>query len=301
MRFFPAGVMVSVLLLSAGCTNPLATEKAAEEVRTDIGTVLVLEETTAGFDNPFTTEDITRATVSVWDAPQVQLAWERTEERETEASQQAREIALQSPVGSGIPVPEIQYEQITVSGSVSGDGLENGTRLHVPSAWEQGEYDLGGEGNGLLWLSEEQYNQLVTTRHATVTLGTTDTLLASVSAYYEQASQLVHRLRGDDAGSSTQIDTVSLTTLSANADWGSYTLMYNNEKVRVQTIIAENAFARFEILANAENPLVLSVLPRPASWVTVALETLHADAALAGYKVIQISPSSADQLQPQVQ
>lgn len=302
MRLTPIFLASTLLLLGMGCTNPLTvSEKAATDILMSSGTTMVLEETTAGLDNPFTTEDVTSVTVATWDPALIEIAWKKTEQQETEASKNARESALNSPVGSGVPVPEIQYEEITIEGSIRADGGENGTHLQVPSVWEQGDIDLSGEGNSLIWLSRGQYESLVTTRHATVTIGGIDSLLATIGSYYDQASGLVDKLQGNETSAPTEADVSSLTTLSADADWGSYELVYNGEKVKVQTIIAENAFAKFEILANAENPLVLSVIPRPASWVTIALETLHADAALEGYKVTQISPSSVDQLQPQAQ
>lgn len=302
MRPYPIFLASSLLLLGMGCTNPLAvTEKAAADIAMSSGTTLVLEETTAGLDNPFTKEDITNVTVTTWDPALIEVTWKKTEQQETEASKNARESALNSPVGSGVPVPEMQYEEIIVEGSIRADGGENGTHLEVPSVWEVGSSDLSGEGNSLIWLSRGQYESLVTTRHATVTIGGIDSLLATLGSYYDQASGLVDKLQGNETSAPGEADVSSLTTLTAEAEWGSYTFVYNGEKVEVQTIVAENAFARFEILANAENPLVLSVIPRPASWVTVALETLHADAALEGYKVTQISPSSVDQPQPQEQ
>lgn len=279
----------SLLLLGAGCTNPLVvSEKAATDIAMSSGTTLVLEETTAGLDNPFTKEDITSVAVTTWDPALIEIAWKKTEQQETEASKNARETALNSPVGSGVPVPEMQYEEITVEGSIRADGGENGTHLEVPSVWGVGSVDLSGEGNSLIWLSRGQYESLVNTRHATVTIGGIDSLLTIIGSYYDQASGLVSKLQGNETPAPSEADVSSLTTLTAEAEWGSYTFMYNGEQVEVQTIIAENAFARFEILANPENPLVLSVVPRPASWVMVALETLQADAALEGYKVIEI-------------
>lgn len=289
MRLYPIFFASSLLFLGMGCTNPLAvTEKAAADIAMSSGTTLVLEETTAGLDNPFTKEDITSVTVTTWDPALVEITWKKTEQQETEASKSARETALNTPVGSGVSVPEMQYEEITVEGSIRADGGENGTHLYVPSVWEAGNVDLSGEGNSLLWLSRGQYESLVTTRHATVTIGGIDSVIATLGSYYDQASGLVNKLQGNETPAPVEADVSSLTTLTAEVEWGSYAFMYNGEKVEVQTIVAENAFARFEILANAENPLVLSVVPRPASWVMVALETLQADAALEGYKVIEI-------------
>ncbi len=302
MRHIPLLLASSLLFLGAGCTNPLAiTEKAATDIAMAQGVTMTLEATTAGFDNPLTTEDETQVTVTTWDAGTSAVAWKRTERQETQESKDARAIAFSSPVGSGVPVPEIEYEDVAIEGTLRADGMETGTHLSVPATWEAGDVDLSGEGNSLLWLSREQYESLVTTRHATVTIGELDALLTSLLSYYDQASDFADKLQGNETSAPSEADVASLTTLTADADWGSYEMVYNGEKVRVQTITAENAFARFEILANVENPLVLSVVPRPASWVSIALETLHADGALEGYKTTQISPSTAHQPQPQAQ
>lgn len=299
ISFFIAGVL---LLSGFGCTNPLATtEKAATDIAMSAGTTMTLEETTAGLDNPLTKEDTTQVVLTSWSETAASLSWKRTEQRETAASEEARRVALSSPVGSGVRVPEVQYEEVTVEGTILGDGMENGTHLEVPVFWEEGEVDLSGEGNSLLWLSRGQYALLASTRHATVTFGKLDAFIANLVSLYENASNIVDKFQGNETSAPSETDVAALTTLTADPDWGSYEFTYAGEKIKVQTIVAENAFARFEILANPENPLVLSITPRPTSWVTIALETLHADTALEGYRVTQISPSSESQPQPEVQ
>ena len=71
---------------------------------------MTLEETTAGLDNPLTKEDTTDVTITAWSDASAGLSWKRTEQQETQASKDAREAALSSPVGSGVPVPEVQYD-----------------------------------------------------------------------------------------------------------------------------------------------------------------------------------------------
>jgi hypothetical protein len=295
--------VAGMLLLSGfGCTNPLVVnEKLPTDIGMGAGTTLVLEATMAGFDNPLVTNDVTSVSVAEWSDTSAKVSWTRVLQQETEASKKARNAALSSPVGTNIPVPEMQYEEVTLSGTLSTDGMGNGTHLEAPVFWEQGDVSKQSEGNSLIWLSRGQYESLISTRHATVTFGKLDALITTLTSYYNSASSLVDKLNGSEAASPATENISSLTTLTAEADWGSYEFLYGTEKVKVQTVIAENAFARFEILANPENPLVLSITPRPTSWLTVALETLHVENALEGYKVTQISPSSEDQPQPAVQ
>lgn len=302
MRRFASIVATGMLLTGFGCTNPLAvTEKSATDIAMTEGTALMLEATTAGFDNPLVENNVTSVTLTSWSDTAAAITWSRTLQQETAASKEARDAALSAPVGSHVPIPEVQYEEITQGGSIATDGMENGTHLDVPVFWEEGEVAHTGEGNSLLWLSRGQYSELANTRHATVTFGKLDTVIATLASYYATASTFVDKVSGNETSSVSADDVSALTTLAADADWGSYSLTYNGEKVKVQTIVAENAFARFEILANPENPLVLSIVPRPTSWLAIALETLHIDNALEGYKVTQIFPSSADQPQPAAQ
>lgn len=302
MRNLACFFACSLLLAGFGCTNPLAaTEKAATDIAMSAGTTMVFEETTAGFDNPLTKEDTTHVTLTAWSETSTEMSWKRTTQRETAASEEARRVALASPVGSGVTVPEAQYEEVTIEGAIVADGMKDGTHLEVPVFWEEGETDLTGEGNSLLWLSRDQYALLASTRHATVTLGKLDAFIATLVSLYENASHVIDNMQGNEKSTTQEVDIAALTTLTAEPDWGSYTVTYAGEQVTVQTIIAENAFAQFEILANPENPLILSVTPRPTSWVTIALETLDADTALEGYRITQISPSSEDQLQPVTQ
>lgn len=292
----------SIVMLGAGCSNPFAvSEMFATDIHAQAGATMLLQDTTFGFDNPLTKEPVTTVRVEAWDGTTATLAWEQQEQRETQASQEAREQAFSAPVGSGVVVPDVVYETVTRTGTLTADALDGGTKFALPSLWNEGAQDLTGEGGSLLWLSRNEYETLVTTRHATVTLGEVDAFLDTLLSSYDQAAATLNALQGNETATPTAEGLHAFTTLTAEPDWGSYTLQYGDKKVRVPIVVAENAFAKFEILANPHEPLVLSVTQKSTSWLLLALQTLHPNIALRGYRITQISPASAHQPQPATQ
>ncbi|MEK7459390.1 MAG: hypothetical protein AAB663_03220, partial [Patescibacteria group bacterium] len=88
----------------------------------------------------------------------------------------------------------------------------------------------------------------------------------------------------DDAASNMDI-----TKLTADPDWGDYTLTLNGTQSVVKTVTASSLFADYTILANAENPLILKVGVKPLSLGLGMLSTLSAINSLAGYHVTAIT------------
>lgn len=289
MRSLPVFFASMCLFLGVGCTNPLAaTEKAATDVLVGKNTNIQLEETVMGFDNPFTQEPQTEITILEKELPSISLAWTMTDRQETQASQEARQAAMNAPVGSEAVVPEPVYEDVVRMGTLRGDGLEQGKRVSLPSFWSEGDQDVTGEENSLLWLSKAQYEQLANTRQAIVIFGGADSVLEGLLSYYQSAAAFAEKIQGNENVPTLTDGYNEYIAITAEPEWGSFTLVYNDEKIRVPTIVAENVFARFEILANAENPLILSVVPKPTSWLMNAIESLHPGSKVKGYKVTSI-------------
>jgi hypothetical protein len=90
---------------------------------------------------------------------------------------------------------------------------------------------------------------------------------------------------GDDSGSITDQD---VTEIEAAAEWGTYTLTYQGDKVKVQTIQAENKFASYTILANPENPIILEVELKSWAYGTEVVGLISSDLKIAGYTIISI-------------
>lgn len=289
MRSLPVFFASMCLFLGVGCTNPLAaTEKAATDVLVGQDAQLILRETVAGFDNPFTDEPTTQVRITSKDAEAVEIAWTRTERQETQASQEARAAAMNTPVGSKAEMPEPVYEEVVRSGTLRADGLEEGKRVALPSFWSEGGQDFGGQENSLLWLSKAQYEQLANTRQAIVIFGGADSVLEGLLSFYQSAAAFAENIQGNGDLATVTDGYDEYIAITAEPEWGSFTLRYNNEKIKVPTIVAENTFARFEILANPENPLILSVIPKPTSWLMNAIESLHPGSKVQGYKVTSI-------------
>jgi hypothetical protein len=62
----------------------------------------------------------------------------------------------------------------------------------------------------------------------------------------------------------------------------------NGDKVRVQTIEAENKFASYTVLANPDNPLILEVELKAWAYGTEALGVISDDLEISGYSIIAI-------------
>jgi hypothetical protein len=107
-------------------------------------------------------------------------------------------------------------------------------------------------------------------------------------SYYQSAAAFAEKIQGNEIVPTLTDGYNEYIAITAEPEWGSFTLLYNDEKIKVPTIVAENTFARFEILANPENPLILSVIPKPTSWLMNAIESLHPGSKVKGYKVTNI-------------
>lgn len=239
-------------------------------------------------------------TVTDWQLGQsAALSWTMREYRETADSKIARENAMKNVgVGEEANVPEAVYEDVVVNGTLKTDALQNAERILLPSYWPEGEYDVSGSENSLVWLSREQYDELVSTRSSHVQLGLFDSTLKDIIDFTDNAKDALSRLQGKiAAGETTNKD---FTKLTADGDWGSYTMMIEGTEETVKTIEASNAFARYTILANPENPLILAVNLRPWALGPNMLTSLNELKSLVGYQVtaIQTVQPSVDQPQP---
>lgn len=272
-----------MLLAGAGC-SPFGEEPpvlASEEVDFADGAQFVLAQNWFGDE----TRDVT---VEDWVAGErATLAWSMTRREETAASQAAREAAASAPVGSGAVMPDAVYEDVTTTGSVRTDALGNAERVLLPSYWPEGDYDVRGEENSVLWLSRAQYDELVSTRSSHIALGLFDSELQDLLALGDTAKAALAALQGELA--SEEKTNADVTQLTADADWGDYTVQVNGEERTVSVVRAKNMFASYVILANPENPLILQVSMKPWSLGIGMFSVLRSIDSLAGYHVTSIT------------
>ncbi|MBI1907986.1 hypothetical protein HYS28_01035 [Candidatus Uhrbacteria bacterium] len=281
-----AGVLV---LLGAGCTAIVPDATTSEEIDFHAGAAFTIEQTWFGINTPQREAYGKRnVTVDEWAANEsTTLSWTMTSRQETEASVAAREAASQVPIGEEASVPDPVYEDVTTTGSVMTDALNNAERILLPSYWPQGAYDVRGEENSVVWLSRQQYDELVSTRSSHIAIGLFDATLQNLIDFGEGVSNALAKLQGELAAQETS--NTDITKLEAEGDWGSMTLTVNGEPTTVRTIAATSAFADYVILANPENPLILKVSIKPLSLGFGMLSTLSVVKSLAGYEITSLT------------
>lgn len=288
------GMSVALLVLAgAGCPSFGAVDvdgTTAEAADFHAGAMFTIEQTWFGINTPSNPEYGRRTvTINEW-APndRATLAWSQKSRLETAASKAARAAAAKVPIGQVANIPDAVFEDITATGAVMTDGLGNAERILLPSYWPEGEYDVTGEENSVVWLSHQQYDELVTTRSSHIAVGLFDAALQNVIDFGDNVASALAKLQGELAASG-ETSNRDITKLTADEDWGSTALTVNGETVTVRTVTASSAFARYEILANPENPLILSVSIKPLSLGFGMLSTLSVVKSLAGYEVTSLT------------
>ncbi|MDQ5951939.1 MAG: hypothetical protein QG626_66 [Patescibacteria group bacterium] len=283
-----------LFVLGAGCTlpNELAWLGGAESVvSADVdltnGSVIVLHDSSANPLERLKKVPDREVTVSDWLAGEkATITWSETYDRETAESIAARTAAEHATgVGETPNIPDAVYETISLGGTLATESLAAGDRIRLPSDWPEGAVEAR-EGNTLIWLSRKQYDELEATRHTQLSLGAIDAGLSHVADGIQTVKDLIGTVTGDNSTVTAQ---PAITEIEADVEWGTYALTWNDAQVRVQTISAENQFARYTILANPENPLILAVELKPWAFSTEALGILGADLNLNGYEITKIS------------
>lgn len=291
-------MILTIALLGAGCVSvPMAKvdpQTAADELTLTPETEMVLRETVFGLGGKFVTffkqEDAKRRLfLNDWIAGErASATWSRELIKETEESKKAtQEYYAQYasvPVGTELPAQPVPvYTTIRESGRLETDALADASALYLPLFWVNGE--IGGKGSGLLWLSQKQYKELIETRKTSINLGLFDDSISYAVGLTDQVKNLVERLRGSKEAPEEK----SVLEVEANINWAEYTLLVNGIQTSVRAIRAQNAFARYTILANEENPLILEITVSPATRGSLNLFTREAlGQAFWGYEVVSI-------------
>lgn len=299
---FSRALLVSlsaVLMLGAGCSLPslpsslaiFAKDLPADELDLAVDSTITLQATSSNPLEHFKKTPERVLTVSVWSPGQsVAFNWDETFERETAVSLSARSEAERAAgVGEEAHVPEAVYETVSLKGSLTSNALDDGGRLLLPSEWSEKAVDLSGGDTTIIWLSKQQYDELSTTRHTHLALGSLDAGLQQAANAAESVKNLLNSLQGNE---STTEPIGDITEIVAAGDWGSYTLKWNGDSVTVPTIQAENKFASYTILANPDNPLILKVELKAWAYGTEALGILSNDLQMSGYAVKAVNTPS---------
>jgi hypothetical protein len=198
----------------------------------------------------------------------------------------------ETAIGEDIPeAPAPEYEEVTQTGTISSTTLANATTLQLPELWSEG--DAGVSDTSLIWISQSQYDELVSTRSTQLSLGLFDESLMQVEEVTTSLTDYLDKIKNLWPGETPpeleqeESATSGLLTVQAESDWGEYTLLVDDVRTTVQTIEARNAFANYTILANPDNPLILELRLTPLSQGN--LEVLSPSGFVEGFGGYEVS------------
>lgn len=281
------------LFIGAGCAQVATeteTKDAAEGVDLSAGSALIIYQTVFGLGGVFAEtvagDNLAEYQVSINSfvpSDSVSFAWSSQAEQETAASIAAREAyeAADHPVGDTAIAPTAVYETINKTGSYTSSALDNTTNVLLPAYWSEGEQIL--EDNSIVWLSKEQYDNLINTKTAALSLGLFDEKISSLLEISDKARNALDTLQQKAAAASQSEDIYKLT---AGDDWKTFSLTIDGAEKTVRTIEASNWFGSYVILANPENPLILKATLNPFALGSFDLSSPFS--SFLGYEVTEI-------------
>jgi hypothetical protein len=313
---FTGLILASLLLVGVGCqpveVSTLSAEEAATSLSLSVSDELILRPTVMGlggrivnwFGGTSDERTLVISTLDPWNS--LTVDWTITTAVETDAYREARDAYeaeyATTPIGTEAPDPPTpEYEEYVISGTVQSESLQNAHVITIPDLWVEGDMGLI-EDSSLIWLSSEQYNELVSTRGTHISLGLFDKSLASIEdlsgsaqGYLDAFYKLISRVADQDSEEKTSIEdeqtkTQTLTHVQAKGDWGEYTLSMDGVRTTVRTIEASNKFASYTILANPVNPLILEITLTPLAQGSLqGLYPTNLAEGFFGYEVTQIN------------
>ncbi len=298
IKQFPFVVFV-ITLLGTGCvsvdTQVLSPQEAAMSLSLSVGSEIVLRETVLGLGGKFVTffkqEEADRTLiVDEWIVNErAKLHWLRELKEETDASKVATKDYYAkfaaAPIGTELPdPPKPVYEVTTQTGILATQALADSVSALLPIFWSETQTD--GEGSTLIWLSKKQYDELIQTRRTSVNLGLFDDSVSYAVGLTDQVKYFIDRIKGSKEAPEEK----SVLEINAEIDWTNYTLSVDGAPTVVRAIHAQNAFARYTILANPENPLILELMLSPAARGSLNVFSRQAlGDAFWGFEVVSVT------------
>jgi hypothetical protein len=288
-------LFITLLLVGFGCSPAIpasdtAAKDAAGAVDFQSGSTVTIKQTVFGLGGIFA-ETVSGDGLAEYQlvvdsfVPEnfVSFSWSSTAEEETMASIAARDAfeAASHPIGDTTKASTPVYETVTKFGNYSTTALDNGTKILLPAYWSEGDQSF--EDNSIIWLSKEQYESLVSTKTATLSLGLFDEKIASLVGMSDSVQNALNTLQQKATDASKSQDIYKLT---ADDDWQNYSLIVDGTEKTVQTIQANNWFGSYVILANPENPLVLKATLNP--FALGSFDISSPLSSFLGYEVTEI-------------
>ena len=217
------------------------------------------------------------------DSQQLRLRWTGTVRKETSESARRREEwvrAASNAAAGAAPLPTVSaaYEEHEIAGTLYFPNLATASAFLLPGLWPEGDATLAGASG--LALPKGALADLKLRSEAKVPL-----FLAGKSLR-QPASLLL--TRASELAGEAHADGPAIWRRTAPPP--PFGLRVDGRSVEVASISATNWFGTFEILDDAENPLVLSILPAPApSRVLDLFAPAKVLKTLLGYRVAEIS------------
>lgn len=269
--------------------TPLPAAASSEVLRLRAGLVLSLVPNLPGVPADDVPE-ASRLDVEILsaDGRQLRLRWTGTVRVETPDSSRRREdwvrATSNAPAGA-TPLPTVRpdYEKQEISGTLFFPDEAAASAFLLPGLWPEGSVTFPGASG--LAMPRRAFHGLRQRGEAKVPLFLTGKgLREPASLLLKRASESAHvvHVEGTEIWRLTQ-------------PLRRFPLRVDGRAVEVGSIVAQNWFGTFEILDDAENPIVLSVLPSPAP--SPALD-LFAPAkvlkTLLGYRVAEAAWALAE-------
>lgn len=142
--------------------------------------------------------------------------------------------------------------QAQYTGTVSGGNLRDSRSLFPPVYWKEGS--SSAFGSGVIWLSQEVYENLAKAHVSTLKLGLEDGQMLDFASSTPELRRTVLNLQNEIKKVIDRKD-VFLTTATTDVR----ELVVNGKKTKVDVLVATNWFGEIVVLDNPTNPLVLSM------------------------------------------
>lgn len=295
-------LLAAIVLTGAGCdmsrlpgqVSPEERAENASALNLKVGSSLVMRGTVLGFGGAVSEElgaDVGRRTITLesYSAGQsADLSWTLRVRRETAASQKAREEyndAVDGISDEAPAAPQRVYEEVDVAGSLATNSLDGAKTIFLPAYWVEGDSGVI-EDNTILWLSTAQYDELISARESSLSIGLFDGALHALELA-DNVSNALNRLQGEAEQASRYKD---IYKLEAQPEFGKARVVVDGKSKWARTIQATNWFGTYTVLANRDNPLILKVTLNPLSFGTLSLvsPTKILDAFL-GYEIVEVN------------
>ncbi len=270
-----AGMIVLALfvVMGTGCLSSSpdgqTPEEAADALDLTSGMKLTLEQTAFGFGGKL---------LSLIGVDQTQ--WEA-------------QVAMATP-GSSVSLvwKQLGADPPVHAGMIASTALATSAQVLFPKDWPDGEA-VPYTDNALLWLSRLQYDALSSGGSTEINLGKLDASLMNALAATRSVTDVLDAI---DAATGSSFASETSETQEKNffvvtkekddTEW----IRVDGTLHEVRTLIASNWFATYEVLANPDHPLILSVRMTPLANKAFDEASLSGLAeSFAGYEVQEIS------------